>query len=76
MLLHSNEMKGKGSAGCKCGSSHFAFSVPYSTNSVGGYEGVTSQLSMCKILLLLKKSSPPFCAHTFMMLPFLYQLFQ
>lgn len=57
-MLHSHEMKGTESAGCKYGSSHFSFSVPYSTNSVDGYKVVISQLSMCKILLLLKKSSP------------------
>ena len=55
-MLHSNEMKGKGSVGCKYGSS--CFSIPCSTSSVDGYKGVISQLSMCKILLLLKKSSP------------------
>lgn len=57
-MLCSSETKGKGSAGCKYGSSCFSFSVPYSTNSVDGCKGVISQLSTCKILLLLKKSSP------------------
>lgn len=57
-MLRSSETKGKGSAGCKYGSSYFSFSVPYSTDSVDGCKGVISQLSTCKILLLLKKSSP------------------
>lgn len=61
--MYFSEVKGKESVGCKYGSSCFSFPAPYSTNSVGGYEGVISQLSTCKLLLLLKKSSR--CAHVY-----------